>query len=102
MKATHTTHNAKDNCALANMVLRAISRLIDYPCGTIANPTEYASLIMRDGRTLIQTVAEDGFLRFNDGYVIIEADDYVIYVDYTTRAINDWKLGDYKYYGNLK
>lgn len=82
MKATHIyTEKFDTNRKLANRALKAMSDLQDYDNGTIRNPNDLASTIMKDGRTLIQTIYEDGYVRFADGYNIVEVDDYTMYVD---------------------
>lgn len=98
----------------ANRVLKALNLLTQADNGTIRNPFELASSVMPDGRTLIQTVSKDGFLRYNDGWNIVEIDDSIIYCDITTFAIgqiwgeNTLKLMQenddfcpYKYVGDL-
>lgn len=82
MKATHIyTEKFDTNRKLANRALKAMSDLQGYDNGTIRNPNDLASTIMKDGRTLIQTIYEDGYVRFNDGYNIVEVDNYTMYVD---------------------
>lgn len=82
MKATHIyTEKFDTNRKLANRALKAMSDLQGYDNGTIRNPNDLASTIMKDGRTLIQTIYEDGYVRFNDGYNIVEVDDSTMYVD---------------------
>lgn len=75
---------------LANRVLKAMSDICDYDNGTIRNPYELASASMRDGRTLIQTIYEDGYVMYNDGWFIVEVDeDAMIYVDFTGFAMRE-------------
>ena len=98
----------------ANRVLKALNLLTQSDNGTIRNPFELASSVMPDGRTLIQVVNEDGFLRYSDGWYIVEIDDFQIYCDITSFAIsqisgeNTLKLMQenddfcpYKYVGDL-
>lgn len=75
---------------LANRAIKAMSDIqfgIDQ--GTIRSSFELASSELRDGRTLIQTIYEDGYVKFNDGYYVVEIDDYILYVDFTSFAVND-------------
>ena len=102
MKATHITYENKNNRQIANMVLVALKNLTGINQGTIANPFETASCVLADNRTLIQTVVEDGFIQYTDGYFIVECDDYCLYVDYTSRAISEWNLPEYKYRSSVK
>ena len=95
MKATHKIVEGKTNRQLANEALKAMSLICDYNNGTINDPCELASSIMEDGRTLIQTVYEDGYVRYNDGWYIVEVDDYTIYVDVTGFALK--VMGNPKY-----
>ena len=74
---------------LANRALKAMADIEDYPQGTIKNPVQLASSAMPDGRTLIQTIYEDGFVRYNDGWFIVEVDDYIMYVDFTGYAVKE-------------
>ena len=77
---------------LANRALKAMSDICDYNNGTIRNPYELASLSMKDGRTLIQTIYEDGYVMYNDGWFIVEVDeDAMIYVDFTGLAMQEMK-----------
>lgn len=92
MKATHIyTEKFDTNRKLANRALKAMSDLQGYDNGTIRNPFELASYEMKDGRSLIQTIYEDGYVRFNDGFNIVEVDDYTMYVDFTASAIEQMK-----------
>lgn len=69
-----------------------MSDICDYNNGTIRNPYELASLSMKDGRTLIQTIYEDGYVMYNDGWFIVEVDeDAMIYVDFTGLAMQEMK-----------
>lgn len=45
---------------------------------------------MKDGRTLIQTIYEDGYVMYNDGWFIVECEeDGCLYVDVTGTAIRE-------------
>lgn len=58
--------------------------------GTISDPYELASSSMKDGRTLIQTIYEDGYVMYNDGWFIVECDeDGCLYVDVTGLAMKE-------------
>ena len=102
MKATHIVHECTTNRKLANRVLKALNDLTECDNGTIRHPYEIASVRMPDGRTLIETLYEDGEIQYNDGYVIVEADEYTIYVDYTTRAVNECGFQPYEYITNIE
>ena len=47
--------------------MKAMNDICDCDNGTIRNPYELASSVMKDGRTLIQTIYEDGEVRYDDG-----------------------------------
>lgn len=96
MKATHKIVEGKTNRLIANESLKAMSSICGYSNGTISEPFELASSRMEDGRTLIQTILEDGFVRFNDGWYIVEADEYTIYVDVTSFALKEMGNPEYK------
>ncbi|SHG31354.1 hypothetical protein SAMN05444362_1216 [Dysgonomonas macrotermitis] len=64
-----------------------MSDISEYNNGTIKNPCELASYEMPDGRTLIQTIYEDGYVRYNDGWHIVEVDNFCMYVDITGIAV---------------
>lgn len=45
---------------------------------------------MKDGRTLIQTIYEDGYVMYNDGWFIVECDENdCLYVDVTGLAVKE-------------
>lgn len=96
MKASHRSTENKSNRRLANMALKAMSLICDYDNGTINNPCELASTIMDDGRTLIQTIYQDGYVRFNDGWFIVEVDDFCLYVDITGMAVKELNNIEYE------
>lgn len=101
MKATHITHECKTNRQLANRVLKALNDLTECDNGTIRRPLEAASTYLNDGRTLIETLYEDGEIQYNDGYLVVEADNYTIYVDCSSRAIKEYELPKYEYITNI-
>lgn len=75
---------------LAKVALIAMARINQCEQGTIANPCDLASARMEDGRTLIQTVYEDGHVMYNDGWYIVECEeDGTLYVDVTGKAVNE-------------
>jgi len=77
---------------LANRALKAMSDICDYDNGTIRNPYELASSSMKDGRSLIQTIYEDGYVMYNDGWYVVEVDEEgAIYVDFTGFAMREMK-----------
>lgn len=84
---------------LANRALKAMSDIQGgYDQGTIRNPYELASNTMKDGRTLIQTIYEDGYVMYNDGFNIVEVDENgFMYVDVTGLAMRDCA----EEYGNM-
>lgn len=96
MKATHKIVEGKTNRQLANEALKAMSLITGLDCGTIKNPFELASVRMSDNRSLIQTIYEDGFVRYSDDYYIVEVDDYTIYVDVTGHYIKEFGIGKYE------
>ena len=96
MKATHKLTEGKTNRQLANMALKAMSLLIDYSCGTVKNPCELPSIQLNDGRSIIETIYQDGFIRYNDGWYIVEVDEYSMYIDYTGYALNEMGNPEYE------
>ena len=90
MFATHIyTEEFNTNRKLANRALKAMSDIQGFDNGTIRNPNDLASSFMKDGRTLIQAIYEDGYVMYNDGFYIVEVDEFWLYVDVTSMAIND-------------
>lgn len=88
MNATFIYTNKFDtNRKLANRALKAMNQITGLNNGTIRDPYELASSVMKDGRTLIQTIYEDGEVRYNDGWYIVEVDDFQMYVDITGKAL---------------
>lgn len=82
--------NVKSRRQLAKACLVAMARINQCEQGTITDPYNLASSSMKDGRTLIQTIYEDGYVMYNDGWFIVEVDeDGTLYVDVTGRAMND-------------
>jgi len=96
MKATHKITEGKSNRQIANMALKAMSNLQDYSNGTIRKPNDLASSVLRSGRTLIHTIYEDCFVRYNDGWNIVEVDDYTLYVDFTCLALTEMGNPEYE------
>ena len=98
MKATHIfTEKFDTRRKLANRALKAMNDICDYDNGTIRNPYELASSVMKDGRTLIQTIYEDGEVQYNDGWYIVEVDEYCMYVDLTGIATKEMGIAKYEY-----
>lgn len=88
------THRYVDNIEsrreLAKVALVAMARINQAEQGTITCPYELASSSMKDGRTLIQTIYEDGYVMYNDGWFIVECDeDGCLYVDVTGTAVRE-------------
>ena len=53
-------------------------------------------LLNFNGRTILETIYQDGYLRFNNGWFIVEVDDYSLYVDVTGQYIKEFGIGDYE------
>lgn len=96
MKATHKIVEGKTTRQIANEALKAMNLICGYDNGTINNPYELASSELKDGRTLIQTILEDGYVMYNDGWFIVEVDDYTIYVDVTGFALKEMGNPEYE------
>lgn len=82
--------NIKSRWQLAKVALVAMARIQQAEQGTITCPYELASSSMKDGRTLIQTIYEDGYVMYNDGWFIVECEeDGCLYVDVTGFAMRE-------------
>ena len=82
--------NIKSRRQLAKVALVAMARIQQAEQGTITCPYELASSSMKDGRTLIQTIYEDGYVMYNDGWFIVECEeDGYLYVDVTGFAMRE-------------
>lgn len=82
--------NIKSRRQLAKVALVAMARIQQAEQGTITCPYELASSSMKDGRTLIQTIYEDGYVMYNDGWFIVECEeDCCLYVDVTGFAMRE-------------
>lgn len=82
--------NIKSRRQLAKVALVAMVRIQQAEQGTITCPYELASSSMKDGRTLIQTIYEDGYVMYNDGWFIVECEeDGCLYVDVTGFAMRE-------------
>lgn len=82
--------NIKSRRQLAKVALVAMARIQQAENGTITCPYELASSFMKDGRTLIQTIYEDGYVMYNDGWFIVECEeDGCLYVDVTGFAMRE-------------
>lgn len=86
---------------VANRVLKAMNDITGIDNGTIRNPYELASSVMPDGRTLIQTIYEDGYVMYNDGWYIVELDDEMLYVDLTSMATSEMGIENYEQISDL-
>ncbi len=97
MKATHIlTEKYDTRRKLANRVLKAMNDITGCDNGTIRNPYELASCHVEDGRTLIEAIYEDGEVMYNDGWYIVEVDEYTMYVDVTGFAVKEMGINDYE------
>ena len=99
--ATHRfVDNIQNRRTLAEVCLKAMARINQCEQGTIKNPCDLASSTMKDGRTLIQTIYEDGYVMFNDGWFVVEVDESgCLYVDVTGLALrenSDYENMEYK------
>lgn len=114
MKATFKTIEGLTARQIVNQALKAMSDITEFDNGTLRNPSELASSFLCDGRTLIETIHQDGYVRYNDGWYIVEVDDYCLYVDLTSyaikemfgedvlkRTLEDENYSPYEYIGNL-
>lgn len=82
--------NIKSRRQLAKVALVAMARIQQAEQGAITCPYELASSSMKDGRTLIQTIYEDGYVMYNDGWFIVECEeDGCLYVDVTGFAMRE-------------
>jgi hypothetical protein len=82
--------NIKSRRQLAKVALVAMARIQQAEQGTITCPYELASSSMKDGRTLIQTIYEDSYVMYNDGWFIVECEeDGCLYVDVTGFAMRE-------------
>ena len=82
--------NIKSRRKLAKVALVAMARIQQAEQGTITCSYELASSSMKDGRTLIQTIYEDGYVMYNDGWFIVECEeDGCLYVDVTGFAMRE-------------
>lgn len=101
MKSTHIYTEGKTNRQIAQMCMVAFKNIGDAPQGTISNPFELASTKMLDGRTLIQTILDDGGINYNDGWFIVDVDGFCMYVDVTQTALNEMGVADYPIRDNI-
>lgn len=80
MKSTHIyTEKFDTRRKLANRALKAMNDISDCDNGTIRNPYELASSVLKDGRTLIQTIYE-----------------FCMYVDFTAFACKEMGIETYE------
>jgi len=96
MEATHKIVEGYTNRKLANAALKAMALIEECEQGTIKNPYNLASSVLADNRTLIQAIYEDGYIRYNDDWFIVEVDEYSLYVDITGFAHREMGYPEYK------
>lgn len=89
MKATYKTIEGLTRRQIVNAALKAMTAICGYDNGTLRNPSELASSVLRDGRYLIQAINEDGEILYNDGWYIVEVTESHLYVDITTFAYKE-------------
>lgn len=97
---THIITEGLTNRQLCNKVLKALKDLTGLDQGTMNCPFEDASTHLSDNRTIMQTIKEDGHLRYSDGYLTVEVDYYCVYVDYSQRAIKEYEMTDFERLAN--
>lgn len=85
-KSTAKNVDKKSLNEITKMAMKALKNIEECEQGTIKNPVNLASSVLKDGRTLIQTITEDGYVRYNDGWFVVEVDSYRLYVDITSSA----------------
>lgn len=97
--ATHIYVEGLSRIQLANEALKAMARINQAEQGSIRESYELASSTMRDRRTLIETIYEDGYVMYNDGWFIVECDENgTLYVDVTGLAMKECpEYDDMKY-----
>ena len=101
MNATYIhTEKFDTNRKLANRALKAMTQICEADNGTIREPYELASSVMKDGRTLIQTIYEDGKVMYNDGWYIVEIDNFQMYVALTGNA--EKEVGEITYIKDIE
>lgn len=96
MIATHIIVEGKTRRQIDNACLRAMSLIEGCSQGSINNPFNLSSSRTDDGRMLIKRIHEDGYILYNDGWYIVEVDDYCLYVDITSFALKELGNIDYK------
>ena len=100
MKATHKWVEEMTQRQKSNTLLKALSNICDADNGTIRNPYELASVSI-DGMPLIQRYHAGNDIDYHDGYFIIEADQSCIYVDISSKAMEEWEINDKDIDSNL-
>jgi hypothetical protein len=97
MKATHLWIENKTPKEIVKIALKAMSDIQDgWYQGTLKRPLELASSINHWNNELIQVIAEDLEVFYNDGFYIVEVNDETIYVDITAQALKDLDYPEYK------
>ena len=89
MRATFRTIEGLTSRQVVNQSLKAMNEITEADNGTLCNPHELASSVLRDGRTLIETIHQDGCVNYNDGWYIVEVNENHLYVDLTSYAIKE-------------
>ena len=89
MRATFRTIEGLTSRQVVNRALKAMNEITEVDNGTLCNPSELASSVLSDGRYLIEAIHQDGSICYNDGWYIVEVNDYSLYVDLTSYAIKE-------------
>jgi hypothetical protein len=87
MKPTYRIIEGKTRQVVVEDTLRALRLISGRTQGTAKKPANLAASNMPDGRTLIQTVAEDGYVQYTDGYYLIKVDDHCLIADFAAKAM---------------
>lgn len=105
MKTYTPTHLVVENLTrkqVVNRVIKAMNDITLVDNGTLRTPYELASSVLPNGSMLIEEVAKNGYCRYNDGWYIVEVDEYSLYVDLTSFAINTmYENGEVFEYGDI-
>ncbi len=101
MKATHLWVEELTQRQRTNKLLKALSNICDADNGTLKKPYELASMII-DGEQLIKKYHRGDNIYYHDGYIIIEADESCIYVDISSKAMEEWNIDEREIETNYK
>lgn len=85
---THKVIEGLTRRQIVNQVIKAMNAITLVDNGTMRNAFELASSVLPSGKILIEDIAENGYCRYNDGWYIVEVDEYSLYVDLTSFALN--------------